>query len=716
MDHRSCFAGTGFPDARPANQARILACVLGMMTTAFASAAIAAAPPPNATPEQKSWWAFQPLRSSPALPAVKRSAAVRTPVDRFVLARQEAQGLTLLPPADKATLLRRVSFDLIGLPPSPADIDAFTRDPSPQAFNEVIERLLASPRYGERWGRHWMDVVRYADTAGDNADYPVPEAYRYRDYIIDAFNRDKPYDVFIREQLAGDILAAEGPRERYAEQVVATGFLALSRRYATAPFELMHLTIEDAIETTGRAFLGLSLRCARCHDHKFDPVTARDYYGLYGFFASTRFPYAGSEEFQSKNLPRTGFLPLVPPTESARPIEENRKRLESLRAQLEGLEKESAKGKTKGALKSEIEGQLVSLRRELKRRERSGALPDLPVAYAVADDKPTDQAVHIKGDPAQLGDVAPRCLPAFLSGQPGLSLKPGSSGRRELASWIASPDNPLTARVMANRVWHYHFGRGLAASPSNLGLRGETPTHPELLDYLAGYLIDHGWSVKSLHRLILNSATWRQQARGAQSQSESAARLLVGFERQRLDAESIRDAMMTTAGTLDLAPPEAHPFPPIEDWHWTQHNPFKVVYESSHRSVYLMRQRLQRHPYLSLFDAPDANMSTDVRTRATVPQQALYLMNNPFVRTQAAAFADRVINAGSTDEARISEAVALAWSRRPGLAEEKGITAYLRRYEAQARKEGVGEQEATKRAWESEARVLMTASEFFYLD
>ena len=691
-----------------------------MVPFAFSAEQTPEAPPSTiGTPEQRSWWAFQPLDSR-QVSNRKSSRSLQNPIDAFAVPRHPSPRSSMLPPANKSALLRRVYFDLIGLPPSPADIEQFTKDSTSRAFSNVVERLLMSPRYGERWGRHWMDVVRYADTAGDNADYPVPEAYRYRDYVIDAFNRDKPYNLFVREQLAGDILAKEkdGPEERYAEQVVATGFLALSRRYATAPFELMHLTIEDAIETTGRTFLGLSLRCARCHDHKFDPVTTRDYYGLYGFFASTRFPYAGSEEFQTKNLPRSGFLPLLPPSQSARPIEENRKRLASLRAQLETLEGGAMKGKTNAnALhKSAIETQLADLRRELKRRERSGALPDLPVAYGVTEDEPKDEPIHKQGDPSQLGAVVSRCLPTFFGNHAALSLRPGSSGRLELADWIASAKNPLTARVMANRVWQYHFGRGLVASPSNFGLRGESPSHPELLDFLARYLIDHDWSIKSLHRLILHSATWQQTSQRAAAKSDRETKQGISFERQRLDAESIRDAMMTVAGTLDLTPPGEHPFPPIEDWHWTQHNPFKVVYESNHRSVYLMQQRLQRHPYLALFDGPDANTSTESRTTATVPQQALYLLNNSFVREQAAALATRIMKQGSTDTERIREAVLLTWNRRPTPSEERDIASYLHRFVALARSEGVSGADAETRAWESEARVLLTANEFIYMD
>jgi hypothetical protein len=694
------------------------------------------------------WWSFQPVRK-PTPPVVRDETWVRTPVDRFVLAKLDEHGLRPSPPADKRTLLRRVTFDLVGLPPTPTEIEAFVNDSSPQAFATVVDRLLASPRYGERWGRHWMDVVRYADTAGDNADYPVPEARLYRDYIIDAYNADKPYDEFVREQLAGDLLAADGLREKYAERIAATGFLALSRRYATAPFELMHLTIEDAIETTSRAFLGLSFRCARCHDHKFDPVTMEDYYGLFGIFASTRFPFAGSEEFQSKNFPRTGFVPLVPPDEAALLVAEHARRIESLRADIKRLEQEAGASANDAERKKQIDAELAPLRIELKRREKFGAPPDLPVAYAVSDDKPVDESIHKRGEPAQRGQVVKRRAPRFLAGDEPLSIPPGHSGRREFAAWLTRPDNPLTARVMVNRIWQHHFGQGLAAQPSNLGRRGDPPSHPELLDWLSAEFVERGWSVKAMHRVVVLSNAY-QQASGCEgvrvkgfeeensNEAPTQARLhtrtlthshqhtraleldaanhrLWRQNRRRLDAEAIRDAILAVAGTLDLARPGPHPFPKFDDWNWTQHNPFKAVYDSRHRSVYLMRQRIQRHPYLALFDAPDANVSTDVRTSATVATQSLYLMNNPFVREQAAAFADRIL-AQTPDDARILFAIETTWGRRPEAAEVARALDYIARFAASATETGLAPDAAEREAWSSYARVLLTSNEFFYVE
>ncbi len=486
-------------------------------------------------------WAFERIRDFE--PPPDPSGWSDGPIDRFVAARRHAAGLRPVAQADKRTLIRRVTFDLIGLPPTPSEIEAFLGDNSPAAFARVVDRLLASPHYGERWGRHWMDVVHYADTAGDNADYPVPEVARYRDYIIDAFNRDKPFDRFVREQIAGDILAGRGEAENYADAVVATGFLALSRRYATAPFELWHLTLEDTIETTGRAFLGLTLRCARCHDHKYDPVTQEDYYALYGIFASTTFPYAGSEEFHSKKFPRTGFVPLVEP-KAAEP------KLKAYTARLASLEKEiGALGSAKDA---KARGRLGSLTSELARLKNASLPPDLPGSYGVTEGKPVDVAIQRRGDPANAGPVVPHGVPrfAFLAAEPPAATRGQESGRLELARWLTQERHPLVARVIANRIWQHHFGRGIVSTPSNFGLRGEPPSHPELLDWLAARLVARGWSQKAIQREIVLSRTYQLggdiDASCAASDPEN--RWLWRFSRRRLDAESLRDAMLAVSG------------------------------------------------------------------------------------------------------------------------------------------------------------------------
>jgi hypothetical protein len=692
-------------------------------------------------------WAFQPLKRVD--PPADASHWSENEIDRFIAAKLRAEGLKPVGLADKRTLIRRATYDLIGLPPTPAEVQAFLADDSPDAYAKVVDRLLASPQYGERWGRHWLDVAHYADTAGDNADYPLPEIRLYRDYVIDSFNADKPYDQFVREQLAGDILAKQGPKEKYAEQVIATGFLALSRRYATAPYELWHLTLEDTIETTGSAFLGLTLRCARCHDHKFDPITTADYYGLYSIFASTTFPYGGSEEMPSKGFPRDHYAPLLPPEEAAPKMEAYRQRVKEMEGEIARLEKDDPLAKRVAELNQQLDalqkekqdsedrkkqiGELTKLRdqankqlqdklngkrTELKNLQRPGLPTDLPGAYAVSDGKPAEVHIQIKGDPDNRGSLAKRCVPKFLEGTSPVSFPEDGSGRLQFAHWLTRPENPLTARVIVNRVWQYHFGRGIVGTPSNFGVRGEEPTHPALLDWLTSQFIKDGWSIKALHRRIMLSKTYQLASTNdpASAAKDPDNRWHWHFERQRLDAEALRDAMLMVSGNLDVNRAGPHPFPPISQWGWTQHNPFKEVYPSNHRTVYLMTQRIQRHPYLALFDGPDTNHSTEKRTSSTAPLQALYLLNNDFVKTQAEGFARNLIAQSTDDSKRIEQAFALAWSRPPEAEEvEKGL-AYLRRYKEALAEAGVPEDKRESEAWTSYARVMVTANEFLYVD
>jgi hypothetical protein len=645
-------------------------------------------------------WAFEPVKA--VVPPSDPTDWSGRPVDRFIAARRAAAGLQPVRRADRRTLIRRATFDLIGLPPTPGEIDAFVSDGSPDGFVRVVDRLLASPHYGERWGRHWMDVAHYADTAGDNADYPVPEVIRYRDYIIDAFNRDEPYDRFVSEQLAGDVLARGKSGRDYADSVAATAFLALSRRYGTGPYELWHLTLEDAIETTGRAFLGLTLRCARCHDHKFDPVTQRDYYTLYGMFASTSFPWAGSEETHSKGFPRMKFVPLVEPARAEPALKAYRERLAELERAFPALE---------SAQNESARSRLAELKRESSRLKRTSLPPSLPGAYAVSEGQPTDVPLQRRGEPENSGPVIPHGVPrfAFLGCTAPPPLASGSSGRYELARWLTRPDHPLTARVMVNRIWQQHFGRGIVATPSNFGVRGEPPTHPELLDWLAARFVRDGWSIKAIHREIVLSETYQLSSDHDPRQAalDPDDRWLWRFPRRRLDAESIRDAMLAVSGRLATDRPGRHPFPPIEDWQWTQHDAFKTVYPSNHRSIYLMTQRLIKHPFLALFDGPDTNSSTDIRSRSTVPLQALYFLNNPFVLECAEGLAGRMIAAGGDPARRLAIGFELAWGR---MSEPREVDRALRHIRDAA------SVTAEREAWMSLARILLTANEFLYID
>ncbi len=660
-------------------------------------------------------WAFVPVEDKE--PPSLETPWSDHPVDRFVEAAWRKRGLKPAPEADARTLIRRLSFDVTGLPPTVQEVHQFERDyvgdqPHKDAvFAREIDRLLASPHYGERWGRHWMDVVRYADTAGDNADYPIPEVIQYRDYIIDALNADMPYDQFVREQLAGDLLPDADSPANTARRIQATGFLALSRRYATGPYELWHLTLEDTIDTVGKAFLGLTLKCARCHDHKFDPVTTNDYYALYGIFDSTRFPWAGGEEFQSKNMPRFHFVPLVPRSEGVALMATFQASMKEMETQIAHLEQSLA---TKTAEdQAKVKTEIDALRRQYRMTLRRGYPAEVQAAYAVSEGTPHDVAVQVAGDPTKPGSVVPRGTIAFLASEP-LKIPADASGRKQLAEWITRPDHPLTARVMVNRLWQHHFGRGIVTTSSNFGLSGALPTHPELLDYLARDLVKNGWSLKSLHRRILTSRTWRLSSQS----DEPMATIDTGNEyywrqnRRRLDAEAIRDSFLAVTKRLNPDRPGRHPFPPVQDWGWTQHNQFRESYDSPHRSVYLMTQRLQRHPFLALFDGPDTNTTTDVRTSATVSTQALYLLNSPDMAGFAGAFADRLLQDNTSDRERIATSYEICFGQSAAAAELERAEAAV----AELRRQLADSSQAERLSWVSFARIMLVSNAFFFVD
>ncbi len=563
----------------------------------------------------------------------------KTGVDRFILAQLESAGRKPAPPADRRTLLRRVSYDLTGLAPTPVETAAFENDAGPGALEGVVSRLLASPRYGEQWGRHWLDVVRYADTAGENTDHPLPHAWRYRNWVLRALNDDEPYDQFIRDQVAGNLVAASAPSERATDQVIATGYLAIARRFGHDIDKDMYLTHADTIDTLGKSVLGLSLGCCRCHDHKYDPLSARDYYGLYGIFDSTRFPSPGCEP---KQRPRD----------------------------------------------------LV-------------ALPAGVVAYAVADAVPKNAREQRRGDPADLGPEVPRKFPDVLGGQKVQAAS--SSGRLELATWLTDANNPLTARVIVNRVWQWHFGRGLVATPNDFGTRGARPTHPALLDYLASRFIKSGWSLKALHREILLSATYQQA-----SVSSEHSPWYDSFARRRLSAEELRDTLLVASGELDLAPGAAHPFPAEAKWSFTQHAPFAAEYETQKRSIYVMQKRNRRNRFFALFDGADPNETTPERSVTTVPTQALFFMNDPFVHARAARFASRVLASAPTECGRLNFAYRVLLSRDPTDDERTVASTFVKEYAAASADRP--EKERVVAAWAAYSRALLSSNEVIHVD
>ena len=1141
-------------------------------------------------------WAFQPVKNT-APPRVSGVEWSKNSVDAFIRARQETAGANAAPLADKKTLIRRATYDLTGLPPSPDEVAAFEQDASPDAYTKLIDRLLASPHYGERWGRHWLDVVRYADTAGETADYPVPLAWKYRNYVIDAFNADKPYDQFLREQIAGDILANQHASGNYAEQVTATGYLAISRRFGFDSENYHHLTIQDTIDTLGQSVMGLSLGCARCHDHKFDPVTMNDYYGMYGIFDSSRYAFPGSEQKQrframvplvpaDKAIPEwrefdhrvaslTSLLEqqkqpapsailrslhdmdgdfelqapaaggsngvLVPPwvysgriavtnaaqspfrnlyargkvgasiaadggaykiaqalhphrdvsncdhlwvnldfrvtpgpsptqgvhefriggypsspavvvtissdsiavrrdgqlvkvanvtagqwqnvqlvidladrsysititsleangttssaaslaglplnpqwsgiinfaellshsddssrapgiefdnlgvqeqpltaastesaliTAAAVDVADLSKQLQELvglggdfetqtketppaspwnpgpnsvvkiaeRAQspyqnifpggslgismpnrgeydgfgltlpvmwksddtellhtcfdfnctdvaaggdgswryyvghgpgnsaaielfMNGSQFFRRSGDARDAVCSLTVGQWyqVQVTLNLKTRTYEGtistrsasdasmvvktpftgevstgwdgqidysfidsyghiggvrpalaadnyeistkphpafeansvdtAAPELmarrekaaaihkqlatareeaqkagqelnslltdgpfPMAYGMAEGTPHDVQIQKRGEPSQPGDLVARGFIASLGGTSLPADLPGS-GRLQLAEWLTSPQHPLTARVMVNRLWQYHFGRGLVKTANDFGVRGLPPTHPELLDHLATKFVESGWSVKSMHRLIMLSRTYQLAAEQdtaalqhteAQTSAVDPTDLYVHFQRRRLSAEEIRDSILQVSGDLDSSRGEGHPFPSPVSWGFSQHGPFIAVYDHNLRSVYLMTQRLKRHPFLALFDGSDPNASTADRLGTTVPTQALFFLNDAFVHAKAEAWAAKLMADGRSESQQIDLAWHQAFNRASTTEEQITATEYL----TAAREEltALNADAVDRRAMASWLRTLLGSNEFLHVD
>ncbi|MDG2014236.1 MAG: DUF1549 and DUF1553 domain-containing protein, partial [Pirellulaceae bacterium] len=820
-----------------------------------------------------------------------------------------------------------------GLPPTPLEIGAFLNDKSEDAFESLVERLLDSPAYGERWGRHWLDVARYADTAGDGSDYPVREAYKYRNWVIDAFNNDKPFNEFIREQIAGDILARDGSVEEYADLVTATGFLAIGKRYGyKASPAFQYLDFADVIDSLGRSLQGLTLGCARCHDHKYDPISANDYYALYGIMQSTKWAFPGGEEqkrpanfpalvpaneaekldrekneslnrldreiaelkrrrtefnpnylaggldlgFEAQELGKppgkpwlsAGPIEITPeaqspfahihptgklgvrlgsgqPTDGLRYVFENglqakpgelmhftvdfrtvassqqkgafrfylgRGVIQSLAFECSatstefairnGAEWETIRTLTPGTwytltltidpatkkysgivgavddltvfenketganwdgvadcficdgfgyvpgkacardidnvglqtipfaalgtgpiaprvAEPDAQERLAKLDTEIKnltaQRQSIAATAAYPVAYGVTEGPAVNARFHQRGEPHRLGEEISRRNLKVLGGD--TLANEANSGRLDLANWLTRPTNPLTARVFVNRVWHWHFGQGIVSTPSDFGSRGERPTHPELLDWLATKFIASGWSVKSLHRSIMASQTYQL----ASSDNNKNLRVDPGnrfywrYPRRPLDAESIRDAVLAVSGTLDRTIPQAHPFPSVDTWGFSIHNPFHAVYDSNHRSVYLMVQRNRRHPYLALFDAADPNQSVAKRQPTTTPTQALFLANSPFIHEQAEKFAKRIMAISGDDQAKTTWAFETAHGQVPENSAVQDAAAFVAKYREKLASENPKMNQELA-AWSALARVLLTSNAFLFVD
>jgi hypothetical protein len=803
---------------------------------------VSRAKPSSDLSEQRKFWSFQPVRKL-AAPAVRDSEWGKNPIDAFILAKLEEKNLKPAPPADKATLLRRATFDLTGLPPTEAEIRSFLEDTSPQAFARVIDRLIDSPRYGERWGRHWMDVARYADSTGADEDHRYPYAWRYRDYVIDSFNRDVPYDRFMREQVAGDLLPADKPGEVNVHGLVATGFLALGPKLIAEQdkVKMFYDIVDEQIDVTSRAFLGLTVACARCHDHKFDPISTKDYYSLASIFASSKqlaklegtvstlyfaplvpkdvadkyeahqakiadkekeisdLLAEEGEKYRDALAPRLAEYMLAAGrvyrdgvtldqvtaeshldpnilgkwVEYLKPVAERRAHLEpwynapatareqtaaeyqksfiatatlrrqaiakwrqeSTPAKAAGKEApakpkfpagadrfftEVTSGKGPFALPEKnsesviSEGRrtrLASLQDDLKQLKASGP-PEPPLACALTEGKVTEQRVFIRGNPENRGDLVPKRFPLVLASnrQPPIT---SGSGRRELADWLADPANPLPARVMANRIWQWHFGEGIVRTSSNFGKAGERPTHPELLDYLATSFIERGWSIKSMHRLLMLSNAYQTSSLASPEALERDAddSLLSRFPGRRLEVEEIRDTLLALDGSLDLTMGGALLTGHGTDKEFSDDRMSLNPDQSKRRTVYLPLRRSNLASVLTLFDFGDATTPGEGRSQTNVAPQALYMMNSEFVARQARSMAGQLLEDGVLDDAgRIRRAYYRVLGRP---AQEKEVTRaleYLRLFPGKP-----DSQVGRLLAWTSFCRALVASNDFLYI-
>lgn len=643
----------------------------------------AIAPLESYTPRERSHWAYV-RRGAPLVPtftAPADQAWVKSPVDAFVLERMKREGLRPSPSADRVTLIRRLYFDLIGLPPTPAEVDAFVRDKSPDAWSRLVDRLLESPRYGERWAQHWLDVVRYAESDGFEYDTHRNDAWRYRDYVIRSFNEDRPYDRFVTEQLAGDELGSESPDSE--EALVASGFNRLGPLRKNAGNQEVassrNEVLTEMTNVVGAALLGVTLGCARCHNHKFDPIRQSDYYRIQAYFAPAferEFPLTSTEEqaaWRSK----------------VEPIEKEIKQInEALKPFSDKLDAEST------MKRDDLVRQLTTIKARMP--------APLPVIHTVSNNREKRSPIHLltRGEYEKKGArVGMRPLGVLLpDGAPELSDET-TRPRTELAKWIVAPENPLTARVMVNRIWLHHFGRGIVATPNDFGRMGSRPSHPELLDWLANQYVANGFRMKPLHRMILNSNAWQQSSsmpvdpteRALVEKKDPENRFYSRFSRQRLEAEQLRDATLAISGRLNLKMGGQSVMVPI-DAGLTQllYNPAQWVAakdpdEHQRRSIYLFAKRNLRLPFMEAFDAPDYQASCARRESSTHAPQALELLNGAFTNAEAAALARRLeVEAGANLRKQVELGYRLVAGRRPHPAE---LAASLQFLKTQPRRE-----------------------------
>jgi hypothetical protein len=685
------------------------------------------------TKVDRSFWAYQPVKD-PSAPQVVGKTWPKRKIDNFVLAKLEKQGLKPSRDATPQILLRRLHFDLVGLPPTPAAAERFRRRQAAKGLDAALaaetDKLLASPRFGERWGRHWLDVARFGESSGGESNISFPYAWRYRDYVIDAVNADVPYNRFIVEQIAGDLLPSKSPVER-ARLLIATGFLAVGPKNLGQGIAVQFKAdvVDEQINALSRGLMASSVACARCHNHKFDPFSMQDYYALAGIFSSTKTLFgtaiSPANNVAGDPLPLPRFLEQKIFHKSI-----SAKRVASLKAELVALETEQ-KTKRAAAIRAVREGRdpsgIYTIRDALRIRWRTGAIDGqlekvdetgkaLPLTMGVLDqEKIGDAPLYERGDVSRPSKTVPRRFPEVVQLDTTEEITNAASGRLQLSHWLTRPEHPLTSRVFVNRVWHHLLGSGLVRTVDNFGSTGELPSHPELLDHLATRFVKNGWSLKTLIREIVATRTYRQASTydSRAFSKDPDNRLLWRIAKRRLDAEAIRDAMLVVSGEINTDRPEASLIgrvigdKPISLIGLDKRIPADLD-GMTHRSVYLPVIRDRLPDALELFDFAEPSLVTGHRETTNVPVQSLYLMNSPFVQERAAGLASRLLREDKADRQRVEHAFRLCFNRSPDAEESKRSLAFL--------KNDAADDAARKRVLASFCQALLCTAEFRNLD
>lgn len=658
----------------------------------------------------KDWWAYQPV-SVPSVPTVTNKQWAKTAIDQFILSKLESVSLRPVRDADKASLLRRVFLDLTGLPPTPDFIAKFDASDDPVVYERIVDWLLQSPQFGERWGRHWLDVARYAETTGRDVNMTLPEAWRYRDYVVDSFNEDKPFDQFLREQIAGDLLPARNEKERATNQI-ATGFLAVGPKGLNEinPRQFAVELADEQIDTVTQAFLGMTVSCARCHDHKFDPITHEDYTSIAGIFLSTETHFGTPGGVRGRNAgslievnPEAELVALGEPIDAAEWAEQMQQRDAILARRDEALASRR-RGDSGGGMSGfdivrmmtrakQIEVEMAAYHPDGTVKPRVMGVADKPLTPLPADEgdrrRPiggpnagrdmtsgfeiiADSPLFARGDIEKERDTIPRGVPSFLAGGREIPIPEKTSGRLELAEWMTSPQNTLTARVTVNRIWHWLFGQGIVETVDNFGASGAAPSHPELLDYLARQFVQEGWSTKTLIKQIVMSRVYQLDTVHAEANfnMDPYNKLLWRSNTRRLDAETLRDSMLAASGLLDKTPQPGSLIAkagdgPVGGQRYMVLREEEIASANNNfRSLYLPVARSVQPETLAVFDFSEPSVVLGARDTTIVPPQALYLLNSDFVETQASALATRVMKVPGFHQ-RFKTACQLVWCRDP---------------------------------------------------